>query len=79
MNTIILSLALALIKWWIGSGVFTRITALVEYVGKTDMSGLEKREYVINAAKNEFGLLTTTGISAVIELYLLNKAPSTTV
>jgi|WetSurSiteA1Bulk_404760.scaffolds.fasta_scaffold523759_1 hypothetical protein len=73
MNTILLSLALSFLKWWISSGVFTRIVELVDKMASANMTGEDKRLYVITAMKAEYSMLSTTGIAAVIEMYLLNQ------
>ena len=73
MNTILLSLALSFLKWWISSKIFNRIVELVDNMVSVDISGDEKRAYVIQMMKREYDLLTTAGIAAVIELYLLTQ------
>jgi hypothetical protein len=72
MNSILLTIALKSIQWWIGSGIFLRITDLVDYMMNDTRTGAEKREYVVDTIKDEFTIVGGA-IRAVIEVYLLKS------
>ena len=73
MQALFLSLAAALIKWYVGTGVFSRIEELVVQMISSDLTNDEKREYVITAIKSEYSLLRTRVIDMVIGLILTKK------
>lgn len=74
MKTMILSIIVGLIKWYIGSGVFARIEALVLEMVKSELTNDEKRQYVINVVKSEYTMLRTRVIDMVIGSVLTKLA-----
>lgn len=74
MKTMILSIVVSLIKWYIGSGVFARIEALVLEMVKSELTNDEKRQYVINVVKSEYTMLRTRVIDMVIGSVLTKLA-----
>lgn len=70
MQTVILALVVGLLKWYIGTGIFDRIEALVLEMVNSDKTNEEKREYVIAAIKTEYVMLKTRVVDMVIGLVL---------
>lgn len=66
MQSILLTLAITLIKWYVGTGVFGRIEALVMEMVNSDMPNEGKRQYVIDAIKKEYTMIRTRIIDMVI-------------
>ncbi len=66
MQSILLTLAITLIKWYVGTGVFYRIEALVIEMIKSDMTNEQKRQYVIDTIKKEYAMIRTRLIDMVI-------------
>lgn len=66
MQSILLTLAITLIKWYVGTGVFGCIEALVMEMVNSDMPNEGKRQYVIDATKKEYAMIRTRIIDMVI-------------
>ena len=66
MQALFLSLAITLIKWYVGTGVFSRIEALVMEMVNTTLTNTEKRQYVIDTIKKEYTMIRTRIIDMVI-------------
>lgn len=71
LNTIFNTLRL-----YVGTNPFDRIGFVIESLIKDPRTGAEKRDHVINFAKEEFKFLSGAIIRAVIEIYLLVKVPT---
>ena len=66
MQALLLSMAVGLIKWYVGTGVFSRIEALVMEMVNTTLTNTEKRQYVIDTIKKEYTMIRTRIIDMVI-------------
>ena len=66
MQAIFLSIAVGLIKWYVGSGVFDRIEALVLQMVNSELTNDEKRQYVIDTVKGEYTMIRTRVVDMVI-------------
>ncbi len=66
MQAIFLSIAVGLIKWYVGSGVFARIEALVLQMVNSELTNDEKRQYVIDTVKGEYTMIRTRVVDMVI-------------
>lgn len=71
LNTIFNALRL-----YVGTNPFDRIGMLIDSLLNDPRTGAEKRDYVIQNAVAEFKFLSKAIVRAVIEIYLLVKAPS---
>ena len=74
LNTIFNTLRL-----YVSANPFDRIGFVIESLINDPRTGAEKRDYVVSFAKKEFKFLSGAVIRAVIEIYLLVKAPSTVI
>lgn len=61
------------LRWYAGSGVFDRVAEMVEDMMNADLTGAEKREKVVQWAKDEFAFIRGNLVRAIIEVYLLKK------
>lgn len=61
------------LRWYVGSGVFARVTQMVEEMMSADFTGAEKREKVVQWAKEEFAFIRGNVVRAIIEVYLLKQ------
>lgn len=66
MQALLLAMAVGLIKWYVGTGVFERIEALVLEMVSTTLTNAEKRQYVIDTIKKEYTMIRTRIIDMVI-------------
>ncbi len=66
MQAFVLAVAVGLIKWYVGTGVFNRIEALVMEMVNSTLSNDEKRQYVIDTVKKEYDMIRTRIIDMVI-------------
>jgi hypothetical protein len=78
-----LNAAITGLRWYIGSGVFDRVSGLVRLLMFSDLSGGEKRAKVFEFAENEYGIVGGAvsrklkyGIAAVVEVTLLQHEVS---
>lgn len=61
------------LRWYAGSGVFDRVTQMVAEMMNADLTGAEKREKVVQWAKEEFAFIRGNLVRAIIEVYLLKQ------
>jgi len=74
MQAILLNLIYVLLRYYAGSEAFERVRSLVVELIDSDIPGSEKRDYVLNWAKNELSEIKSYVISAVIEIVLLKTS-----
>ncbi len=83
MKSYFLNAAIAALRWYIGGGVFDRVSDLVRLLMFSDLSGGEKRAKVFEFAENEYGIVGGAisrklkyGVAAIIEVTLLQHEVS---
>ena len=59
------------IRWWVGSGIFDRIKALVTEMISSELSNDEKRNYVITKITEEVAVLKVRVIDLIISIILI--------
>ena len=70
MKEFLLNALITLVKVYVSSGVFDRVSQLVEDLILQDIPGVEKRELVLNAVRDEFGHLWGSLTSVVVDLII---------
>lgn len=76
LKTLLISTLFNILRAYVGSGVFDRIGAAIESLLDDPRTGEEKRKYVLDFAAAEFSTLSKSVVRAVIEIYLIAKAPA---
>jgi hypothetical protein len=75
MRVILLNTAYNALRWYVSSGIFNRVAALIIRLITEDVPGEQKRERVIEFVRHEYGILwggaQTIVIDAVIALVRL--------
>lgn len=66
MQALMITVIIKLIKWYVGTGVFDRIEALVLEMTDTTLTNDDKRHYVVFTIKKEFTMIKTRIIDMVI-------------
>jgi hypothetical protein len=61
---------------YVGAGAFDRIAFTIQSLVNDPRSGAEKRQYVLDFAVSEFSTISKSVVRAVIEIYLIAKAPA---
>lgn len=65
------SVIYSFIRWWIGTGIFDRIKALVTEMMSADLTNEEKRLYVITKINEEYALIKVRFIDLIISIVLI--------
>jgi hypothetical protein len=74
MKAMFLALAISAFRSYVGGGAYDRVVALVLEIASAELTGAEKMERVIAAAKREFRELSSTLIRAIVELTLIRRS-----
>lgn len=67
MKDLLLTTAINALRWYVGTGVFTRIASLVAVLNDEDIPGPEKREKVVEFTRKEYGLIAGAATNIVID------------
>jgi hypothetical protein len=73
MKKFLVSVASTMIRWYVGTGVFNRISEQVLLLVNEDLTGEEKRQKVLEFVKKESTLVSKKIINLVIEITLVKE------